>query len=82
MPTVSKDRDRDHAMEDDDLPPAKRLDKGKGKATTNGSGKSNSDDANLPWVEKYRPKELDQVVSHQDIIATSECSLESYTLVF
>ena len=26
----------------------------------------------LPWVEKYRPKSLDQLVSHQDIVSTSK----------
>lgn len=26
--------------------------------------------SNLPWVEKYRPSSLDQLVSHQDIIST------------
>jgi hypothetical protein len=26
---------------------------------------------NLPWVEKYRPASLDQLVSHGDIISTS-----------
>lgn len=25
---------------------------------------------NLPWVEKYRPKNLDDLISHQDIIST------------
>lgn len=25
---------------------------------------------NLPWVEKYRPKDLDDLISHQDIIST------------
>lgn len=25
---------------------------------------------NLPWVEKYRPKQLDDLISHQDIIST------------
>jgi len=24
----------------------------------------------MPWVEKYRPKELDQLVSHEQIIQT------------
>lgn len=52
-----------------DAPPAKRLDKGKGKVA-NGQ-LDNKDDVNLPWVEKYRPKNLDDVVSHQDIISTS-----------
>lgn len=27
---------------------------------------------NLPWVEKYRPKQLDDLISHQDIISTSK----------
>lgn len=26
----------------------------------------------LPWVEKYRPTSLDNIVSQDDIIATSE----------
>jgi len=26
--------------------------------------------ASLPWVEKYRPKEMDQLVSHEEIIGT------------
>ena len=25
----------------------------------------------LPWVEKYRPNDLDDLVSHQEIIKTS-----------
>ncbi|KDQ06871.1 hypothetical protein BOTBODRAFT_39299 [Botryobasidium botryosum FD-172 SS1] len=40
--------------------------KGKGKADE----RANSE--NLPWVEKYRPVNLDDVVSHQDIISTIE----------
>jgi hypothetical protein len=64
-------------IDDDDVMPIKS--KGKGKAIENGE----SDD-NLPWyaskrvdkltifrVEKYRPKSLDEVVSHNDIISTS-----------
>merc|ERR1719312_2212619 len=27
-------------------------------------------DENLMWVEKYRPKDLDDVLSHKDIINT------------
>lgn len=37
-----------------------RLDKGKQRDTLD----------NLPWVEKYRPATLDDVVAHQDIIST------------
>ncbi|MFT7819368.1 replication factor C subunit 5 isoform X1 [Arapaima gigas] len=25
---------------------------------------------NLPWVEKYRPQTLDDLISHQDILST------------
>lgn len=28
-------------------------------------------DENLPWVEKYRPSELSELISHQEIINTS-----------
>jgi replication factor C subunit 3/5 len=27
---------------------------------------------NLPWVEKYRPQTLDDLVSHKEIIRTSK----------
>jgi hypothetical protein len=27
---------------------------------------------NLPWVEKYRPKTLEELVSHEDITSTSK----------
>ena len=27
--------------------------------------------SNLPWVEKYRPKQLEDLISHEDIISTS-----------
>ena len=50
-----------------DAPPTKKLNKGKGKVQQNG----HENQSNLPWVEKYRPKDLEDVVSHQDIIATS-----------
>ncbi len=26
---------------------------------------------NLPWVEKYRPSDLNQLISHEEIISTS-----------
>ena len=28
----------------------------------------------LPWVEKYRPDKLDDLIAHEDIISTSECT--------
>jgi replication factor C subunit 3/5 len=40
-----------------------------------GKGKRVHDDAfsdNLPWVEKYRPATLDDLVSHKDITKTSK----------
>ena len=27
-------------------------------------------DENLPWVEKYRPKKLEDLISHEDILTT------------
>lgn len=29
----------------------------------------------LPWVEKYRPQELKDLVAHEDIISTSICTV-------
>lgn len=45
----------------------KSLKKGKGKSTLI---KPELD--NLPWVEKYRPATLDDLVSHKDITSTSK----------
>ena len=36
--------------------------------------------ASLPWVEKYRPKSLDQLVSHADILATIQRLIDSNNL--
>eukprot|EP01135_Chromosphaera_perkinsii_P009727 Nk52_evm1s1861 gene=Nk52_evmTU1s1861 len=33
------------------------------------TGNSNTEE-NLPWVEKYRPKEFDDLISHQEIVST------------
>ncbi|KAJ3038300.1 hypothetical protein HDV00_000811 [Rhizophlyctis rosea] len=43
--------------------------KGKGKATAVVEEKGSSKE-NLPWVEKYRPAQLDDLISHEDIIST------------
>ena len=51
-----------------------KIDKGKGKEGELGLAKLLSED-NLPWVEKYRPATLDDVVAHKDIISTSKSSL-------
>lgn len=29
----------------------------------------------LPWVEKYRPASLDELIAHEDIISTSACPI-------
>jgi hypothetical protein len=31
-----------------------------------------SSGSNLPWVEKYRPSSLDDLIAHEDIIAICE----------
>ena len=43
--------------------------KGKGKAD-DGAPSNNADLDLLPWVEKYRPATLDDLVSHKDITST------------
>ncbi|KZP01428.1 P-loop containing nucleoside triphosphate hydrolase protein [Calocera viscosa TUFC12733] len=53
--------------------------KGKGKAPSDPLDRSSTDD-NLPWVEKYRPVSLDDVVSHKDIISTIEKFIEQNRL--
>lgn len=37
---------------------------------------------NLPWVEKYRPDGLKDVIAHEDIISTSTKSLFSINPTF
>ncbi|CAE6377028.1 unnamed protein product [Rhizoctonia solani] len=62
----------DHEMEVDDAP----KDKGKQKVVPEESFK----DDTLPWVEKYRPVTLSDVVSHQDITSTIERFIEKNRL--
>ncbi|EJD07533.1 P-loop containing nucleoside triphosphate hydrolase protein [Fomitiporia mediterranea MF3/22] len=50
--------------------------KGKGKETY----AEYTQDDNLPWVEKYRPVTLDDVVSHKDITSTIEKFIEKNRL--
>ncbi|KAG2338608.1 P-loop containing nucleoside triphosphate hydrolase protein [Suillus weaverae] len=52
-----------------DVDSAPSLDKGKGKAKAVERHESHEDD-NLPWLQKYRPVTLDDVVSHKDITTT------------
>ncbi|KIK48310.1 hypothetical protein CY34DRAFT_798417 [Suillus luteus UH-Slu-Lm8-n1] len=56
----------DGQMDVDFSPP---LDKGKGKSKAV-EGREPHEVDNLPWVEKYRPVTLDDVVSHKDITTT------------
>jgi hypothetical protein len=54
-------------------PPAPALDKGKGKLGA-GAGPPLPPAAgaeSAPWVEKYRPRTLDDVCAHREIIDTS-----------
>ncbi|GJJ11281.1 Subunit of heteropentameric Replication factor C(RF-C) [Clathrus columnatus] len=53
--------------------PLVSVNKGKGKAIDDPSD-------NLPWVEKYRPVTLDDVVSHRQIIGTIEKFIEKNRL--
>ncbi|KAG7445006.1 P-loop containing nucleoside triphosphate hydrolase protein [Guyanagaster necrorhizus] len=52
--------------------------KGKGKAVGSDAGPYDND--NLPWVEKYRPVTLSDVVSHKDITSTIEKFIEKNRL--
>ncbi|KAF8659846.1 hypothetical protein AX16_001731 [Volvariella volvacea WC 439] len=52
--------------------------KGKGKAVEN--EEPPYEDDNLPWVEKYRPVTLDDVVSHKDITSTIDRFIEKNRL--
>jgi hypothetical protein len=53
---------------DIDTPITTTKDKGKGKEKVFNLTEELD---NLPWVEKYRPKTLDDLVSHEDITSTS-----------
>ncbi|SCV72822.1 BQ2448_4359 [Microbotryum intermedium] len=63
--------DDDTIMVDAPQPP---LDKGKSKASASGGLDALAMDV-MPWVEKYRPVTLDDVVAHKDIISTIHCQI-------
>jgi replication factor C subunit 2/4 len=44
------------------------------------SGPSKSGASNIPWVEKYRPKELTQVSHHKEIVSTLQNAVETNRL--
>ncbi|KAI0317155.1 P-loop containing nucleoside triphosphate hydrolase protein [Amylostereum chailletii] len=54
--------------------------KAKGKGVDRGDGYEREHDETLPWVEKYRPVSLDDVVSHKDITSTIEKFIEKNRL--
>ncbi|KAF5387379.1 hypothetical protein D9757_005704 [Collybiopsis confluens] len=69
-------------MSDDDRMDIDRIPsafKGKGKAAESHAHQTELDE-NLPWVEKYRPVTLDDVVSHKDITSTIEKFIEKNRL--
>ncbi|KAJ3904999.1 P-loop containing nucleoside triphosphate hydrolase protein [Lentinula edodes] len=66
----------DEIMDIDSIPSSS---KGKGKASSNDFSHHELNE-NLPWVEKYRPVTLDDVVSHKDITSTIEKFIEKNRL--
>ncbi|KAJ3881676.1 P-loop containing nucleoside triphosphate hydrolase protein [Lentinula edodes] len=66
----------DEVMDIDSIPSSS---KGKGKASSNDFPHHELNE-NLPWVEKYRPVTLDDVVSHKDITSTIEKFIEKNRL--
>jgi replication factor C subunit 3/5 len=55
--------------------------KGKGKEKAGGEADTAEADSDLlPWVEKYRPVTLDDLVSHKDITSTIEKFIEKSRL--
>ncbi|KAJ7504299.1 P-loop containing nucleoside triphosphate hydrolase protein [Mycena galericulata] len=62
-----------------DVQPIPFAAKGKGKANAVDNDRPFDND-NLPWVEKYRPVTLDDVVSHKDITTTIEKFIEKNRL--
>lgn len=70
------DNDEDVQMDVESIP---TLAKGKGKAVDIETPLPLDGD-NLPWVEKYRPATLDDVVSHKDITSTIEKFIEKNRL--
>ncbi|KAF9778319.1 P-loop containing nucleoside triphosphate hydrolase protein [Thelephora terrestris] len=67
----------DVEMVDAELPRFSTAEKGKSKAAEPALPE---EDNSLPWVEKYRPVNMEDVVSHQDIIGTVEKFIEKNRL--
>ncbi|CCM02542.1 uncharacterized protein FIBRA_04644 [Fibroporia radiculosa] len=71
------DTDEDVQMIESEITPVPSEAKGKGKAVELNGG---HDIENLPWVEKYRPVSMDDIVSHKDITSTIEKFIEKNQL--
>ncbi|TCD69135.1 Subunit of heteropentameric Replication factor C (RF-C) [Steccherinum ochraceum] len=74
------DSDEDMHMEQDDAPISWPTSKGKGKEKAVDPPAEVLEGDNLPWVEKYRPVTLDDVVSHKEITGTIEKFIEKNRL--
>lgn len=73
--TISDEETQMQVDSDDDLSAPARLDKGKGKAVVVDATFKNgavAGEEHLPWIEKYRPASLADLVSHEDITSTIE----------
>jgi replication factor C subunit 3/5 len=67
---------KDDAMEVVEGEPSRKKTKGESAK----EAKKGEQNLALPWVEKYRPKSLDELISHDDIITT--CKSYSSTFSF
>ncbi|KAG8883698.1 hypothetical protein FRB98_002856 [Tulasnella sp. 332] len=72
---MSDDDECQMDVDQEDIVPISLGAKGKGKLT-----EPIAEDDNLPWVEKYRPVSLDDVVSHDDITKTIDKFIEGNRL--
>ncbi|KAI0272503.1 P-loop containing nucleoside triphosphate hydrolase protein [Gloeopeniophorella convolvens] len=72
--------DSDEEMQNVDSTTLTSREKGKGKAVLDDIESAAGRDDTLPWVEKYRPVTLDDVVSHKDITNTIEKFIEKNRL--
>ncbi|TFK63014.1 P-loop containing nucleoside triphosphate hydrolase protein [Pluteus cervinus] len=66
--------------EDINIPDEPIFSKNKGKGKAADSEVAPYDNDNLPWVEKYRPVTLEDVVSHKDITSTIDKFIEKNRL--
>lgn len=65
----------DVAMDVDEI----QVDVGSSSAAAKSSG-GKKDKSSLPWVEKYRPDSLDELIAHEDIIKILNQLIESNKL--